>query len=169
MPEFLKILSVFMMATVKYFYAPLFAYFSGLGFWESMTAMVTGGVSGFLFFYYISHFIVISAKYMKPTARKIMPESWLQKYRSKKERRNLKKKQAKKFTRRNRMLIRMRKAGMWAVILTTPVLLSIPLGAFLLRKYYHPRRGVVIFTAFVIIFEGALLCYLVWNVPSVRP
>ncbi len=106
---------------------------------------------------------------MKPTARKIMPESWLQKYRSKKERRNLKKKQAKKFTRRNRMLIRMRKAGMWAVILTTPVLLSIPLGAFLLRKYYHPRRGVVIFTAFVIIFEGALLCYLVWNVPSVRP
>ena len=158
-----------MMATVKYFYAPLFAFFSGLGFWEAMIAMVSGGVSGFLFFYYISHFIVISAKYAKPTARRIIPESWLQKYRFKKERRSMKKQQARKFTRRNRMLIRMKKVGLWAVIMTTPVLLSIPLGAFVLRKYYHPRKGIVAFTVLIIIIEGALLCILIWNVPSLRP
>lgn len=158
-----------MMATVKYFYTALFAYFAGLSLPVAMATMIAGGVSGFLFFYYISHFIVISAKYVKPTARKVIPENWLHKYRFRRERRDLKKKDSRKFTRRNRMLVRMKRVGLWAVILTTPVLLSIPLGAFVLRKYYHPRKGIVAFTVLMIIVEGALLCLLIWNVPSLRP
>ena len=67
------------------------------------------------------------------------------------------------------MLIRMKKFGMWAIILTTPVLLSLPVGAFLLKKYYWSRKGVVFFALLVIALEGFLLCFLIWNFPSLQP
>jgi len=169
MPDVFKIFSVFLVAMVKYFYTPIFAYFAGLGFWKSVIPMVIGGSTSFSFFYYISRFVVISTKYVKPAIRKVTPGTWLDKYDERKEQKKLNKKPGKKFTRRNKMLVRMRRMGMWAIIFTTPVLLSLPVGAFLLRKYYHLRKGVVIFAILVIILEGFLMCMLIWNVPSVRP
>lgn len=166
MPDVFKIFSVFLVAMVKYFYTPIFAYFAGLGFWESVIPMVIGGSLSFSFFYYISRFIVISTKYVKPAIRNITPGSWLDKY---DQRRELKKLNKKKFTRRNKMLVRLRRMGMWAIIFSTPVLLSLPVGAFLLRKYYHLRKGVVLFAILIIILEGFLMCLLIWKVPSVRP
>ena len=46
---------------------------------------------------------------------------------------------------------------MWAIILLTPILLSIPIGAFLLRKYYSDRRYIVMVSLLVLALEG-LIC-----------
>lgn len=158
-----------MVAMVKYFYTPLYAYVTGLGFWNSVIAMIAGGITSFSFFYYISRFIIISSRYIKPALHKITPNPWLQRYDHRQEQKALKRKNTKKFTRKNKMIIRMKKLGMWAIILTTPILLSLPIGAFLLKKYYHSRKGVVFFALLAIAIEGFILCFLIWNFPSMRP
>lgn len=163
MPYFLKIISVFLLATVKFFYTPLYAYLTGLGFWESVITMVAGGVTSFLFFYYISHFIIISTKYVRPVARRVTPNPWLRKYSLRKEQRKANGKPKRRFTKRNRMIIKLRRIGIWAVIFLTPLMISIPLGAFILRKYYERKRMAVIYTVFAIAVEGFILCSIVWN------
>ena len=168
MPYFIKIFSVFLLATVKYFYTPLYAFLTGLNFWESYIAMAAGGIVSFLFFYYISHFIVISTKFVKPVARRVAPNPWLKKYYDRKDRKALNAKPKSKFNKRNRLIIKLRKVGVWAIILTTPVAISIPLGAFLLRKYYPQRKGVVLLALLAIALEGFLLCLFFWNMPGLR-
>ncbi len=169
MPYFLKIISVYLLATVKYFYTPLYAYLTGLGLWESIITMVSGGITSFLVFYYISHFIIISTKYVGPVARKVTPNPWLQKFQERRQRKNLNKKPKRKFNKRNRMIIKFKKIGVWAIIITTPIILSIPLGAFLLRKYYARNRMAAVLTIFAIAIEGIILCYIVWNTPGLQP
>lgn len=169
MPYFLKLLSVFLLATVKYFYTPLYGYLTGLNFLETSISMVSGGIASFLVFYYLSYFIVISTKYVKPLMRKVTPKKWLNKYYERKERRALNRKPKRKFTKRNRFIIKLRRVGMWAIIFTTPVAISIPIGAFLLRKYYSKNKGVVVYAILAIAIEGLILCWGVWNIPGLRP
>ena len=169
MPYYIKIISVFLLATVKYFYTPLYAYLIDLNFTETVITMTSGGVVSFLFFYYISYFVIISVKYVKPVASKIAPRSLAKAYVNWLAKRDLKRQNRKVFSRRNRLMVKMRRVGMWAIILLTPITLSIPVGAFLLRRYYQNRRGVVIFTIMAIIVEGAALCWLIWHFPVLRP
>lgn len=169
MPYLIKLLSVFLLATVKFFYAPLYAYLIGLQPVETAISMVSGGLLGFVFFYYISYFIIISTRYLKPVADRVAPGSLKNKYNRWREKRNTRLQNRSLFNRRNRMMVRIRTLGMWAIIITTPFLLSIPLGAFLLRKYYGHRRGKVWFALVTIAAEGILLCWLIWNVPELRP
>jgi hypothetical protein len=45
------------------------------------------------------------------------------------------------FSRRNRMIVGLRsKFGLAGMIILSPVILSIPIGAFLLNKYYSKHR-----------------------------
>lgn len=169
MPYYLKIISVFLLATVKFFYAPLYAYLIELNLTDSIITIVSGGVIGFLFFYYISYFVIVSTKYVKPVAGKIVPRPLIKRYNDWLEKRENKRQNKRLFTRRNRFMVRLRMVGMWAIIFTTPVVISIPVGAFLLRKYYEHRHGVVWFAIVAIIVEGILLCWLIWNVPDLRP
>ena len=169
MPYFLKIISVFLLATVKFFYTPLYAYLTGLSLTTAIITINLGGITSFLFFYYISHFIIISTKYVKPVAVKVTPNPWLEKIRMRRKRRTESKKPRKRFTRRNRFIVRLRKAGVWAVIITTPSLLSIPVGAFLIRKYYRRNKFAVVLTLAAIVGEGILFCLIVWNSPGLQP
>lgn len=50
-------------------------------------------------------------------------------------------KKGKKFTRRNRLLVNLKmKYGLLGIAFLTPVLLSIPLGTFLVAKYYGQSK-----------------------------
>lgn len=146
----------------------MYAFLTGLNFWESTITMIAGGFASFLFFYYISHFIIISTNYVKPALRKITPEPLLKNYYDRKKQKAKDAPPKKKFNRRNRFIIKMRRVGIWAIILTTPTLISIPFGAFLLNKYYKQRSGVVLYALIAIAIEGFLLCLLVWNIPGFR-
>ena len=131
--------------------------------------MILGGSVGFLFFYYISHFIIISTKLLKPVAMTVTPYHLRDRYKSWKLKRKLRRKPKKKFTKRNRMIVRMRmNYGMWAIILLTPIALSIPVGAFLLRKYYEDRRFVVVYALSVLVIEGIILCVLFYQMPDLN-
>lgn len=74
------------------------------------------------------------------------------------------------FTRKNRRIVRIKqKYGLAGIALTTPFLLSIPVGVFLVVRYYHTSKSKflfliasniiwsVIYTGFYMFWDGLLL------------
>lgn len=135
----------------------------GLDFWSTTITMIMGGVSGFLIYYHFSKIVLISIKHIKPSAKKYLPQNiqksisaFLQKRREKKKKRKL-------FTRRNRMLVKFgNNYGMLSLIVLTPILVSLILGAFLLRKYYGHRPEAVPLMILSIVVEGFMLVAGYW-------
>jgi len=86
---------------------------------ETLLYTNTGGILGTFFFMYLSEFII-------RMWNKYWPQSM---------KRNKKKK--KLFTGRNRRIVSIKmRYGIWGIVILNPVLLSIPLGSFLMVKYY---------------------------------
>lgn len=163
MAYFLKIINVLLLATIKYFYTPIYAYAIGLDFWGTMITMICGGIAGFLIYYYFSSILIISSKHLKPRIKKFLPKSTLYRYRKYRERRREKRKNKRKFTRRNRLMVKFGKEyGMTSLILLTPILVSLILGAFLLRRYYNNRPEAIPLMILSITVEGALLVIGYW-------
>ncbi len=129
--------------------------------------MIAGGVSSFLVFYYLSHFVIISTKIIKPIAKSVTPNHIKDGFRAWQQKRSLRKKPKKKFTKRNRLIVKVRRDyGMWTIIFLTPVMLSIPVGAFLLRKYYEDNKYVLVYALVAIAVEGVILCLLFYQIPE---
>ncbi len=163
MAYYFKLFNVFLLATVKYFYTPLYALLLGLSFIESLLCMVAGGIFGFLVFYYLSGYILITFQQINNGAEINTRFRLRKKYSEWLIRRKDKRKNKNKFTRRNKLIVKTRSVyGMWGILVLTPVLLSIPLGAFLLRKYYPRKRMAVPLMLAAIIIEGCVLCYAYW-------
>lgn len=158
-----KIVHVILLATVKYFYTPIYAFFIGLSFIETLLSLLAGGIFGFFVFYYISNILILLARYLKPVLIKHTPQSLLGRMQNWKQKRKEKRKGRKKFSLRNKLIVKLKtKYGMWGISLLTPIALSIPIGAFLLRKYYHNRKEAIPIMLLSIITEGIILCIVYW-------
>jgi hypothetical protein len=165
MAYYLKILQVLLLSTVKYFYTPFYAHMIGLDIWGTGIAMIVGGVIGFIIYYHISKIVIISTRHIKPVASVVLPLRIRNKYRSYRHRRRLHRKNKKKFTWRNRMLVKLGKNyGMYTIIVFTPILISLILGAFLLRRYDDDRREAVPLMIVSIILEGSILIAGYWYI-----
>ncbi len=138
-----KLLQVLIVSGIKFLFAPLISI--GYGFNYIQTALTTalGGILGILFFYFLSKWIIRQYYRFSPTifsyftgekverSEKILSQELNQK---------------KKFTSKNKLIVNIRnKYGFFGIIVFTPVLLSIPLGAFLARKYYSGRSHTLIY------------------------
>ena len=169
MSYFVKIVNVFLLATVKYFYTPIYAFIIGLDYFETIITFLSGGLFGFFVFYYLSNVLILSARILKPTFIKFIPAGILKRIQSWKQERVIKRKNRKKFTKRNKMIVKARSNyGMWGICLLTPILLSIPLGAFLLRKYYHHRREAIPAMVLTIMIEGMIISIVSWYLYHVK-
>ncbi len=162
----LKLLQVYLLASVKYFLTFPYALIIGLDFTEAVIVVTIGGISGFVFFYYLSEALMRFIKQKKPVFisfvrqfLKIDLSRWLEK-----------KATAKKpfVSKRIRKIIKLKERyGFWGIIIMSPILISIPIGAFLLNRYYSRNRNVfaymtisilgwaVVFSAFFVIFPHA--------------
>lgn len=169
MPYYLKIINIFLLATVKYFYTPLAAFLLNLTLTETIVTMLSGGIFSFIFFYYLTNILLTTARYCKPALLKITPKKWISWYEKRKEKNAIKRQHRKKFTRRNKLIIKIRKTyGFWGIVISTPIALSIPLGAFLMHKYYRKRKGAVAYSIGAIVIEGIILCFLYYLIPGLR-
>lgn len=154
-----KYLNVMAIASVKFFWAAPYAFMFNLNQVETFVMIQLGGLLGFLFFYAFFSFILKELKLLWPAIYFITPrifkvrfEQWLDVRRY----RNL---TANKFTRTNKMIARIRsKYGMPGIVILTPVILSLPLGAFLGTKYFRHKRGFI---------PWMLLSIFSWGVVSV--
>ncbi len=165
MAYYFKILNVLLLSTVKYFYTPIYAHMIGLGYLDTVVTMTIGGVIGFLIYYHFSKIVIVSTKHLKPFTTYVVPYHLRKRYNNYTDKRRLRKKNKKVFTRRNRFLVKVaRHYGMYTIILLTPILISLILGAFLLRKYYGNKREAVPLMLVSIIVEGIIIISGYWYI-----
>ena len=160
----LKIIQVFLLASVKYVFTFPIALLIGLNFKQTLISVTLGGLVGFFFFYHFSGFAIRNFHHFKSFIKKYIPISFHLWYRKLAIRRkNLTGERV--FSRRNRFIARFRaKLGLPGIVILSPVILSIPIGAFLLNKYYSKHKlarpymvlsilsWTAVFVAFALIF-----------------
>ena len=123
-------------------------------FLETVLWTNIGGIVGIYFFAYLSERIIVW---------------WKKVFVTRKARQHVTNREKKIFTKKNRRIVRIKqKYGLPGIALTTPLLLSIPVGTFLVVRYYrnHPSRFAyliaanllwsVIYTAFYTFWDGLL-------------
>lgn len=161
----IKIIQVVLLASVKYFFTLPYALLIGLDYDHAIIALLVGGIGGFLFFYYLSKEIIMFYRYIKPRIINIF-------YRIFKKEHSINslsnKESHKIFTGESRRLIKLRNTfGYWGLIIGTPFLLSIPVGAFLANRYYSRRPHTVPYMIVSILGWAAVLTIIVNIFPNV--
>jgi len=127
-------IEVLVLSGIKFAFAPALS--MGLGFTYLQTIIITsiGGLAGVYFFYYLSGRILKIYNYIKSniSLSKRLNPAYIpvstQAYRVKSK---------KSFTFRNKTIVKTRSTfGLRGIAVLTPVVLSIPVGAFLVNRYY---------------------------------
>lgn len=129
----LQYLSIALLASVRLLMTPPVAYLAGMSLTETLITVNTGGLLGFIFFYYASDWV-----------------SWKRPHTNAK-------KAGKRFRRLRNMLKYRNKVGPWPFIITSPFL-SVPVSAFVIRKLYRRSHWVFLASLLIILFWGTLSC-----------
>lgn len=165
----LKIIQVFLLASIKYVFTFPIAMLIGLNFLQTLIAVTLGGIAGFFFFYHFSGFAIAQLPRIRHFLRKYIPLPIRQKYRQMLVwRKNTTGERV--FSRRTRFIVYFRsRFGLTGIIILSPVILSIPIGAFLLNKYYSKHKmarsymvlsilsWAAVFVAFALIFPHIIV------------
>ena len=137
MNEWWEIVSVFLLSTVKFVFGAVpMALAMGFSFFEAVTVTSLGGITGVILFVTMSDKIIAGLKKRKEKKRKeesIQPK--------------------KIFSRKNKIIIRVKKRfGLMGIALLTPLLLSIPIGCFLAVRYFKDKQRILIYMFGSILF-----------------
>jgi len=121
----LKILEVGLLASVKFLLAPFEAERYGFNFRDAFLITTTGGITGIIAFTFIGHGIAYGWKKIKEIFKKkttSLPEP------------------TKKFTRTNKFIVKIKmNFGLWGLVITTPSMISIPVGAIVINHFYRKK------------------------------
>lgn len=163
----LKILHIILLASVKYIVTLPYAMIIGLEYKYAIFAVLIGGIGGFLFFYYLSKPLDRGLKCIWPPLCKLVPTGLKTRYNS--YRQKLTSKPSKRiFSKQSRFLIRTKSTyGFWGIILATPVLLTIPIGAFLANRYYSHKKYIVLYMILSIVGWAGVLSGLIHLFPAI--
>lgn len=124
----MKAFTIILLCTWKFAATfPVAIYVMGMSFTETLIYTNIGGVIGTLAFVYFSDIIIY-----------LWTKYWPEKLK-------LRKKSKKIFTKRNRILVKIKtRFGLPGIIILSPVILSIPVGSFLIVKYYGIKKTNII-------------------------
>ena len=129
-----KIFSVVLASMIKTFFAPTVGFAAGLSFGTTFAATSIGAIVGFVFFYFL--FDKISNFYYK----------------------NRKKEMTAKKIRRARKIVTMRqKYPVWLFVLLLPIM-SIPIMAIIVRRFFHHNKPVFALSIFTVIMFALVGC-----------
>ena len=129
-----KIFSVVLASMIKTFFAPTVGFAAGLSFGTTFAATAIGAIVGFVFFYFL--FDKISNFYYK----------------------NRKKEMTAKKIRRARKIVTMRqKYPVWLFVLLLPIM-SIPVMAIIVRRFFHHNKPVFALSVFTVIMFALVGC-----------
>lgn len=160
----IKIAHVILLAAVKFILTLPYAMVIGLEYEEALISVLIGGIGGFLFFYYLSRHAIRLFNNFIPLFSRWIPLFIKMRLQTVREKR----KKSKIFTRRNRFLAKFKRSyGLFGIILTTPLFLTIPIGAFLANKYYSKRKYVVLYMILSIVGWTAVLSGIIHLFPGV--
>lgn len=152
-------MSVFLVASVKYFWATPYSFGLKLNALETFIFIETGGILGFLFYYYFFGFLFKELKLLWPIVYHFTPVIFKVRFELWRKERKINLLNAKKFTRRNKIIVILRQRfGIWGLAILSPVILSIPVGALLGNKYFKHSHH---FMSYMI------LSIIIWGIVSV--
>ena len=151
-----KLLQILVLSGVKFIFAPLISIGYGFNYFQTVIMTAFGGVLGILFFFYLSRWIIIQFNRLCPLVFSYFTGNTIEKANEILKCGESKKK--KMFSRRNRIIISIRrKYGFFGIIFFTPILLSIPIGAFLAQKYYSKRSNVLVYMSLSVVLWSFLI------------
>ena len=170
MEEFVKIILLILISSVKFIAGPPFAYYDtkyDFTFFETNFYCVTGGTLGVVVFTYFSKVLFQFWHYLKLKIKKAFkkkepfsePEADIDK-KLEIHYEYLSTATPKKaiFTRRNRRLIKLwRKYGLYGIALITPVILSIPIGTVIANSLVNNRKKVILYMFFSVLLWSIIM------------
>ena len=120
MEEFSKIGGILLLSALKFLIAPSTAVYAGYNLWYAVLITFTGGAIGFVIFYKFGRIIQQALKKL------------------------FNKKEEKRISKKKRLLVKLKaKYGFYGLVILTPCLLGIPLGAILASVYYSSRKSTI--------------------------
>ncbi len=150
-----RLVQVLIISGIKFLFAPLISISYGFNYFQTVIFTTIGGISGIIFFYFLSKWLIRQYYLYCP---KVF--SYFSGVKIDKAKKILDSDQPsrKKFTRKNKLIINIRnKYGLLGIILLTPVLLSIPIGAFLAQKYYSKKSSVLVYMSISVILWSSFI------------
>lgn len=142
MGNFLKILSVFLSSATFFGKVgmPSAVILFEFDFIKVFAVTVSGGVFGNIVFTYLSAAII----------------KWWNKFKEK----HFGAKKVKHFTKANRRIIRVKnRFGLVGIALLTPILFSIPLGAFIAERFYKKKSKVILYLSLSVLWWNLILYF----------
>jgi hypothetical protein len=133
--------SVFLLALIKFMFAPFAGVPIGLHYYETYFAAVSGGIISSAFFYFGSDFLMelIQKKRLQKQAELIKNGVAI--------------KTKKRITKTNRFIINLkRRFGKLGICFWAPFFLSVPIGSFIVAKFYGHEKN-----TFLLVVLGMLL------------
>lgn len=141
----LKQLSILLISAVKFLLAAPASHLFGYSYIHTILNTTVGGWIGVIFFFYGGRYVFARFPRWRHTVKRSY-DSFMGITREKQllKLRNITHRPVKNFTRLNRIIVTIRKRfGLPGLIILTPVLFSIPIGTFLVVKYYSKRRDLL--------------------------
>jgi hypothetical protein len=151
----LKLLLVVVLSGIKFLFAPIISIGYGYNYLQTIAITSVGGILGLFFFYFLSKWIINKYyRYCPTVVSYFAGEEAKQRLIDSRCGRDNKK----AFTKKNKFIIKARKNyGFLGIIFLTPVILSIPIGAFLAQKYYSKNRHILIYLSVSVAVWSACL------------
>ncbi len=133
-----KYLLLILLGATKFAISPIAAANWGLNQRDAFIIITLSGLAGFFIFYYFSSYILkLIGIFFQGRQRK-----------------------RKIFTRKNKLVVRIiRNYGLWLLALLTPILISIPFGAFLCVRYFPRKASIIVTMCASIILWGFILTF----------
>jgi hypothetical protein len=155
----LKQLSILLLSAVKFLLAAPASHLFGYSYLHTILNTTVGGWIGVIFFLYAGkHLFARYPQWKYQVVRLYDNLSGINRKNKLLSLKNTTGKPAKIFTRRNRIIVIIRKRfGFPGLIVLTPVLFSIPIGTFLVVKYYSKRRDLLAWLSLSVMIWSVVL------------
>lgn len=143
--------SVFLLATFKFMFSAVPGVVGNVPFLYTYLAMISGGIISSGLFYFMAEI------FMKMSHKRAI------KKRQELERKGLPIKVKKKFTRINKLIVKIKlKIGIYGIAFWAPLFLSIPIGSAVVAKFYGKKLVTFPLMVVGILVNGLIVVYLTY-------
>jgi hypothetical protein len=122
--RFYEYLYVIAISSYKFLFAGPAAVASGFNYWETSLSLALGGIFGFFVFYFFSAEIIVIYNKFFPPKQRTLKSGWMKRYRRR---------------------LALKKYGIPVLLVVGPSLFSIPLTAFIVRRWFRGTKHVFVY------------------------